>query len=96
MSAAQALKAARAAGIRLDVEGDDLVLEACAEPPPVVLDLLLQHKAGVVALLRPADDGWSAEDWLAFYDERAGMADCDERVPRMGVKTRALDCCIAQ
>ena len=34
MSAIAALKAARAAGVRLKIEGDDLVLEASAAPPP--------------------------------------------------------------
>jgi len=52
MSAAEALKAARAAGIRLEIDGDDLVLEASAPPPPVVLDLLSLHKVHVIAMLR--------------------------------------------
>jgi hypothetical protein len=34
MSMVQALKAARAAGIHLGIDGDDLVLEAAAPPPP--------------------------------------------------------------
>ena len=46
MSAAEALKAARAAGIELGIDGDDLVLEATAPPPAAVLDLLSRHKAG--------------------------------------------------
>jgi hypothetical protein len=71
ISAAEALRAARAAGIQLSIEGGDLVLEASVGPPPALLDLLSHHKASVIALLRPANDGWSAEDWLAFYDERA-------------------------
>ena len=52
MSAAEALKAARAAGIRLEIDGDDLVLEASAPPPPVVLDLLSRDKVHVIAMLR--------------------------------------------
>ena len=73
MSAAQALKAARAAGVRLGSDGNALTLEASTAPPPDVLDVLARHKAGVVALLRPANDGWSGEDWLALYDNRAGI-----------------------
>ena len=53
MSAAEALKAARAAGVELGIDGDDLVLEASAPPPAAVLDLLSRHKAEIVALLRP-------------------------------------------
>jgi hypothetical protein len=54
MSAIEALKAARAAGIRLGIDGKDLTLEAAAAPPPGVLHLLSLHKAGIVALLRSA------------------------------------------
>ena len=73
MSAAQALKAARAAGIEFALNGDDRVL-AAGIAPPAVLDLLSRHKAGVIALLLPASDGWSGGDWLAFFDERGGIA----------------------
>ena len=52
MSAAEALRAARASGVRLTVDGEGLVLEAPTPPPPAVLDLLSRHKAEVVALLR--------------------------------------------
>jgi hypothetical protein len=38
--AAEALKAARAAGTRVGIDVDDLVLEASAPPPCAVLDLL--------------------------------------------------------
>ena len=86
MSAVEALKAARAAGIQLGIDGDDLVLEASVPPPPAVIDLLSRHKAEVVALLRPAENGWSAEDWQVFFDERqalsSSMADYRARRPR--------------
>src|SRR5262245_60969432 len=96
MSAPEALKAARAAGIHLGIEGDDLVLEAPAAPPPAVLDLLSRHKAGVVALLHPANDGWSAEDWLAFFEERANIAELDCGLPHGEAEARALDFCVAR
>jgi hypothetical protein len=57
MSAAEALKAARAAGIQLAIKGEDLVLEAPAPPSPVVIDLLRRHKTELVALLRPTTIG---------------------------------------
>jgi hypothetical protein len=93
VSAAKALRALRAAGIELRLDGDDLVLEASAPPPAAILDLLSRHKAGVVALLRPAYDGWSAEDWLAFFDERAGIAEFDGGLPRADAEARAFACC---
>ena len=62
----EALRAARDAGIGLHVDGVDLVLEASAPPSAAVLDLLARHKADLIMLLRPGDDGWSAEDWRAL------------------------------
>ena len=82
MSAAEALKAARAAGVELRLDGDDLVLEAAAPPPPVILNLLARHKSEIVALLRPGRDGWSGEDWQVFFEERAGIAEFDGGLPR--------------
>jgi hypothetical protein len=95
VSAAQALKAARAAGIDIALDGDALVLAAGTAPPPAVLDLLASHKAEIVALLRPANDGWSGEDWLAFFDERAGIAEFDG-LSRLSAKARAFACCVAE
>ena len=61
MTAPEALKAARSAGIKIGLDGDDLVLEASAPPPAAVIDALSRHKAGVVALLRRVNDKWSTE-----------------------------------
>ena len=96
VSAATALMAARAAGIHLGVDGGDLVLEAPAPPPADVLDLLARHKAGVVALLRPGGKGWSAADWMAFYDERAGIVEFDAGLPRAEAEARAFEICIVE
>ena len=91
MSAVKALKAARATGVKLGIEGDGLVLEAATAPPSTVLDLLTRHKAGIMALLRPANDGWSGEDWLTFIEERAGIAEFDGGLPRQEAEVRAFD-----
>ena len=96
MSAAEALKAARAAGIQLGIDGDDLVLEASAPPPPAVIDLLSRHKAEIVALLRPAEDGWSAEDWQVFFEERAGIVEFDGGLPRAEAEAQAFACCVVE
>jgi hypothetical protein len=96
MSAVQALKLARAADVRIGVDGDALTLDADAQPPPAVLDLLSRHKAQLLALLRPGSDGWSGEDWLAFYDERAGIAEFDGGLPRDQAEARAFACCAAE
>ena len=82
MSAVEALRAAHAAGIQLGVDGEDLVLAASVPPPAAVIDLLSSHKASIVALLRPAEDGWSAEDRQVFFDERASIIEFDGGAPR--------------
>jgi hypothetical protein len=96
VSAADALKAARAAGVDLRLDGDDLVLEASAPPPLATLDLVSRHKPGIVALLRPGGDGWSPEDWQVFFDEPAGIAEFDGGLPRPEAEARAFECCIVE
>ena len=49
-----------------------------------------------MALLRPAGDGWSAGDWQAFYDERAGIAEFDGGLPRAEAEAQAFACCLAE
>ncbi len=96
MSAIQALKAAHAAGIELDIDGDDLLWAAPEQPPTAVLDLLARHKTGIMRLLRPGRDGWSAEDWQAFFDERAGIAEFDGGLPRAQAEVQAFAYCVAE
>jgi hypothetical protein len=94
MSAAEALRVARATGIQLEIDGEDLVLDAAIEPPDAVLEALSCNKAGVIALLRASNDGWSAEDWRAFFDERAGIAEFDGGLSRAEAEAQAFACCV--
>jgi hypothetical protein len=96
MSAVQALGAARAFGIRLELDGDDLLLEASAPPPTAVLEALSQHKADVVRMLRLAKDVWSPEDWQLFFDERAAFAEFSVGLPRADAEAQAFECCIVE
>jgi len=96
MSAVKALKAARAAGVELRLDGDDLVLEASWPPPAGVLDLLSRHKPVIVALLRPRRDGWTVEDWQVFFDDRTVTAEFDGGLPRGAAEARAFACCIVE
>ncbi len=96
MSAVHVLKLARSAGIRIRIDGDALALDADAAPPPALLDLLARHKPEVLALLRPGGDGWSGEDWRAFFDERAGVAEFEGGLPRDQAEVRAFGCCVAE
>ena len=96
MSAVEALRAAHVAGIQLGVDGEDLVLTASVPPPGAVIDLLASLKTEVLALLRPTEDGWSAEDWHVFFDERAGMVEFDGGLPRAEAETQAFACCVTE
>jgi len=96
MSALQALKAARDAGVRIGVDGDALTLDAEAMPPASVLDLLSRHKGQLIALLRTGNDGWSGVDWRALFDEWAEIAEFDGGLPRDQVEARAFACCVAE
>jgi hypothetical protein len=96
VSTAEALKAARAAGVELPLDGDDLGLEAAAPPPPVILNLFARHKSEIVALLRQGRNGWSREDWQVFFEERAGIAEFDGGLPRLEAEARAFTCCVAE
>jgi hypothetical protein len=96
MSAARALKAARDAGVQVGVDGDALTLVAAAAPPAAVLEMLSRYKAQVIALLLPGRDGWSGEDWQAFFDERAGITEFDGGLPRDQAEARAFACCVAE
>ena len=87
MSAALALKTARAVGIRVRIDGDDLELEAPAQPPQAVLDLLSLHKADILRLMRPANDGWSPEDWQGLL-RRARCASSNSMVVCLGRRLR--------
>lgn len=94
MSATEALHAAHAAGVRIIVDGHDLLLTARSEPPAAVLDLLSQHKAAIVRLLQPLSRNWTAEDWRAFFDERAGIAEFDGGLSRAAAEAQAFAFCV--
>jgi hypothetical protein len=96
MSAVEILRAVRDAGVSIAVDGNDLVLKVFADPPPALLSSLKRHKADIVALLRPTKDGWTAEDWQAFYDERAGILQFDVGLPRPAAEAQAFEACIIE
>jgi hypothetical protein len=96
MKAVEALEAARAAGIVLALDGEDLVLEAASTPPAAVLEPLSQQKADIVAMLRRDRVGWSSEDWQVFFDECSGIAEFDGGLPRPQAEAHAFRCCVVE
>jgi len=89
MSALAILKAARAAGIELALDGEDLVLEAPSQPPRAVLDLLARHKASIVRLLRPAKVDGSIRHSERLFEQRAGIIEYDRLAPRIWAEALA-------
>ena len=57
MSPVEALSAARAAGVGIAVDGEDLVLRASAPPPVTMLNALSLRKEDIISLLRSGEDG---------------------------------------
>jgi hypothetical protein len=96
MSAIAALKAARAAGVHLRIEDNDLVLEASAAPPSAVLDLLSLNKVAIVTMLRSGVESWSTEDWRVFFGERAGIAEFDGGLPPTKAEALAFAACVTE
>lgn len=71
VSAADVLSTAQAAGIRIHLDGEDLVLQAPAPPPPALLDVLSAYKAEIVAVLRaklPSKPADQADDLMCARD----------------------------
>jgi hypothetical protein len=96
MNAAEVLQAARDAGIQVKIDGADLLLKASAPPPAAVLDGLSQHKARILALLRPTKVDWAADDWRAFFDERAAVVEIDGGLSRAQANAQAFECCVIE
>jgi len=57
LSAAETLTAAQAAGVRLGLDGTDLLIEANCAPPMELLDALRRDKPEILALLRNRETG---------------------------------------
>ena len=55
MTAAEAIDAARRAGVVVTVDAGDLVLKAPVRPPSAVIVALAEHKAGILEILTPDD-----------------------------------------
>jgi hypothetical protein len=96
MSPAEVLAAAWVVGIRIRIDGNDLVLTAQAPPPDMILDALARNKAAIVELMRPCKDGWTVQDWRMLFDERAGIAEFDGGLLRVEAEIQALDYCVIE
>jgi hypothetical protein len=87
MNAAQALQAARAAGIQVKIDGVDLLLSASAPPSAAVLEGLSRHKVHVLALLRLEKVEWTLIGGHFLTSVQASLSSMtDYRVPKLRTK----------
>jgi hypothetical protein len=59
-----------------------------------LLERLSRHKPAIVELVQPRADGWSPEDWQAFFDECAAIAEFDGGLPRRQGEAQAFSDCV--
>jgi hypothetical protein len=85
-----------ALSVFLEVDGDDLLLEASAPPPTAVLEALSQHKADVVRILHSAKDGCSPEYWHVLFHQCVAFAEFSVGLRRADAEAQAFKCCIVE
>jgi hypothetical protein len=90
MTPAAIVRAASAAGVRIKVEGDRLVLSALARLDDRILDQLRSAKPMIVEYLR-SFLLWDEDDWNALYDERVGIMEFDGGLARAEAEERARE-----
>jgi hypothetical protein len=92
MKAAEIVKQAAAVGIQIAIEGDGLSLEATAQPPKAMIELITQHKPEIINLLRSAPDG-PAEARVSWLDMEVAVENeaSRHRIWRDELTRRAAD-----
>ena len=99
MNAAQIIKEATAIGIDIAIDGDDLLLEAAAQPPRAVVDLISRHKPDILLLLRFGGDGFAdafaalerkCPDYVELERWRQCLADARQFLRNWGRQADAL------
>jgi hypothetical protein len=86
-------------GATIEPAGDRLILRAGSKAIPADLVIRIrQTKAELLYTLAaaPANDGWTAEDWRAFYYERAGIFEFDGGLSRTTAEAQTFEACIIE
>ena len=84
--------------VTMTAAGDKLKIAAPCKPPDDVIDALRSHRSELLAALAAETMGtapaWDVIDWKAFYDERAGIRECDGNMPRPAAEAGAYQECL--
>ncbi len=80
----------RAAGGRVMIIEDRLKVRAPLPLPDKLVAELRLHMAEVMAFLQDRKAAWTPEDWRAFFDERAGIAEHDGGLLRADAERQAF------
>jgi hypothetical protein len=94
MTAADAMRIAKDAGIQVMLDGESLVLAAAIKPPAEVIEILALNKAAIVDLLRGANGGLTFEEWRELFDERAGIGEFEGGLPQEQAEAHAFCHCV--
>lgn len=95
MSAAGALMDARAAGIHLKAEGDELVWGSSWPPSPQLLEKLAEYKQEIILLIHREKRPWSPAEWRAFHALRYKAHIQDGLKPEEAAR-RAFEACAVE
>ena len=96
MKVLQIIDAARAAGVTLSIDGDSLLLRSGRPPPQEVVEALSQHKGEVINFLQSDRSCWLPENWHAFFEDRAAIAEFNGGSTRQEAEARAFGACVVE
>ncbi len=84
----------RRRGARLYIEGDQVVVEA---PRGVLTSPVMERLRFAKPDIRAWLEGdWVAEDWQAYNQERAAIAEIEDGLPRREAERVAVDCTVTK
>ena len=82
-------------GVTFSIEGGRLILDGPDTAlPDAVIERVRAHKAEILGLLKHESSAWAAEDWRAFFNEKAGIAEFDGGLTRTVAEDTALEACL--
>jgi hypothetical protein len=86
-------------GATIEPAGDRIILRAGNNKIPA--DLIIRVRQAKAELLDtlaacPVTQEWAAEEWQAFYDERAGILEFDGGLSRTIAEAQAFEACIIE